>query len=92
MKPCLVCGTLTASGSRCPAHRRPSTRRTDPRARAKAYQRDGGQCVRCGRAGTEVHHRIPAALGGPDTPGNLITLCHKCHKAEHVRPGQMRRV
>jgi hypothetical protein len=30
-----------------------------------------------------VHHKIPRATGGPDTPDNLIELCPGCHDALH---------
>lgn len=30
-----------------------------------------------------IHHKIPRAVGGPDTPDNLISLCPGCHDAIH---------
>lgn len=54
----------------------------------KAYvlARDGHKC-QCGQKGCserlEVHHIIFRSHGGSDTPGNLITLCSKHHKALH---------
>lgn len=37
-------------------------------------------CELCGSAkGCEVHHIIPAVLGGSTTADNLITVCSVCH-------------
>jgi 5-methylcytosine-specific restriction endonuclease McrA len=61
--------------------------------RAMVYARDGGRCVRCGRAlvlqpqdarhvfdVAHIHERIPRSLGGsPYDPLNCETLCAKCH-------------
>lgn len=37
----------------------------------------------CWRCGCERHlqrcHIIPDALGGEDTPGNIVLLCKRCH-------------
>lgn len=53
----------------------------------KVWQRDAGQCVRCGLSlvgarglSWSVHHRRPRGSGGSklkwvDLPGNLILLC-----------------
>lgn len=30
-----------------------------------------------------VHHKVPRASGGPDTPENLVELCPGCHDALH---------
>lgn len=30
-----------------------------------------------------VHHKVPRAVGGKDTPDNLIELCNGCHGAIH---------
>jgi HNH endonuclease len=44
---------------------------------AEAHER----CWRCGYK-TALHrcHIIPAALGGPDEPSNLVLLCERCHR------------
>ena len=52
----------------------------------KAYvkARDGFRCRSCGaRDHLEVHHIMQRKDGGSDSPDNLITLCHRCHKAWH---------
>lgn len=57
--------------------------------RAQVIFRDAGQCratrggVPCGsRDGLEVHH-LTYARFGKEPLGDLITLCHHCHKAIH---------
>lgn len=41
-----------------------------------------GVCHRCGSAkGLEIHHMIPVSMGGTNDKGNLIILCHECHKS-----------
>ena len=93
VKPCLVCGDLTPSGSYCALHRprkrpTPSTRAWarpgSRRLRERVLRRDGFRCVRCGsRERLEVHHRLPVSEGGAHVPENLETRCHGCHRAEH---------
>src|SRR5262245_49805136 len=60
----------------------------DEDTRLLVWDRDHGQCVRCGSAlrwaTWPCHHRRPRALGGssrPDTnsPANLLALCPSCH-------------
>ena len=52
----------------------------------KAYvkARDGFRCRSCGsRDHLEVHLIRQRKDGGSDSPDNLITLCHECHRAWH---------
>ena len=52
----------------------------------KAYvkARDGFRCRSCGsRDHLEVHHIRQRKDGGSDSPDNLVTLCHGCHRAWH---------
>ena len=63
------------------------------RNRVAAIERTGGRCASCGTPcaertasgwrmrGGEVHHIIPLAEGGDDSPGNLALLCTPCHHA-----------
>ena len=49
-----------------------------------AYERDGYKCVDCGKdAGIEAHH----IMDGIEELGNLVTLCHACHKKQHFMAG-----
>lgn len=50
-------------------------------------ERDNYTCQDCGKfmmdIGLEVHHLKAVQSGGKNDEGNLITLCHKCHKRRH---------
>ena len=53
------------------------------------FDRDFHLCVRCGKPGEIVHHKIyltPQNINDPQislNPDNLETLCRNCHAAEH---------
>lgn len=53
------------------------------------YKRDMGLCVRCGRPGEIVHHKIyltPKNINNPAvtlSEDNLELLCRDCHAIEH---------
>ena len=58
--------------------------------RKAIYKRDGYACQNCGRRGgptgtaeLHCHHIVPKSKGGSHHPSNLITLCWKCHNAQH---------
>jgi len=56
------------------------------RKRLKILERDGWACQQCGcRDDLHVHHRV--YYGDPwEAPDeSLITLCERCHEAEHRR-------
>jgi len=61
--------------------------------RRAVWARDGGRCVYVGPRGIrcetrkllELDHRIPRALGGPDTVDNLRLLCRSHNDAERRR-------
>lgn len=62
----------------------------DPNTRTGTFIRDGFKCCCCGLGGSEAylsilafHHRIPVAMGGPDTKENGLTLCVNCHIMLH---------
>ena len=56
--------------------------RLDENIRKAVILRDGRKCMECGKSNCrlEVHHIKPRRLKGSSTPGNLITLCTKCHQ------------
>ena len=59
------------------------------KARRAILERDMGLCVRCGRPGDIVHHKIhltPENINDPEislSADNLETLCRECHAIEH---------
>ena len=59
------------------------------RMRAYIFKRDMGLCVRCGRPGEIVHHKIHLTPNNIDDldialgTDNLELLCRECHAIEH---------
>jgi len=58
--------------------------------RKQIYKRDGYTCQKCGAQGgrggdaeLHCHHITPISKGGSNHPTNLITLCWRCHNAQH---------
>lgn len=72
-----------------PEFQRPNRKRKQPknvaiRKEETAIKREINQnvCHRCGSTEKlEIHHMIPVSMGGTNDKGNLIILCHECHKA-----------
>jgi hypothetical protein len=93
VRPCITCGRLIASGSRCPGH---GGRQTPGRGGGRAAQRfrdavltrAAYQCeaiingIRCERReGLEAHHLIPLRKGGANDPiTNGVCLCPAHHR------------
>jgi len=47
------------------------------------WQRDGGQCVKCGsRERLEFDHIIPLVAGGSNTERNVQLLCEACNRSK----------
>jgi 5-methylcytosine-specific restriction endonuclease McrA len=47
------------------------------------WQRDRGQCVKCGsRVRLEFDHIIPIAAGGASTERNIQLLCEACNRSK----------
>ena len=54
--------------------------------RRAVLERDGYQCVRCGkRSRLEADHIVSLAEGGQHHPDNGQTLCRKCHMDKDAR-------
>lgn len=55
------------------------------RTRFEVMRRDGFRCQYCGLKGTEtgagltIDHVVPVALGGSDSPNNLVAACRDCN-------------
>jgi hypothetical protein len=59
--------------------------------RARALQRDGNRCRRCGNGSKlQAHHIIKPEHGGRDVLSNLATLCDGCHRLTHKAMGKGR--
>jgi hypothetical protein len=54
----------------------------------EVLERDGGRCRWCGRVGVPVdpHHIRYRRGSSDDVPGNLISLCRRCHDFVHGAP------
>ena len=50
-----------------------------PEVKQAVYERDGGQCVICGKRGLPNAHFISRAHGGLGVEQNIVTLCRECH-------------
>lgn len=89
-RPCLGCGVIISSGSRCFDCRRDrdSLRGTSGqrgygspiwrRVRAE-HLRAEPSCRFCGAIATDVDHIRPLSQGGTHDAANLRSLCHSCH-------------
>jgi 5-methylcytosine-specific restriction endonuclease McrA len=96
---CLDCGSHHASSYSCPkkeakryqasAARKARGRHAWRVARTEARQRDGQRCRQCGSSKElAVHHVRPISEGGERYAlSNLITLCRRCHQAQHRGEG-----
>ena len=65
---------------------RPGVRYTGWRWKYVAHYiraRDKFNCRVCGNRGHIVHHKKWLKNGGSNMPGNLITVCERCHEKEH---------
>jgi hypothetical protein len=66
--------------------------------RDECFKRDNYKCQGCGVdikqefKPPEAHHIIQISEGGSNQLENLKTLCYDCHKLEHSRAGNMKRV
>lgn len=53
--------------------------------RKKVLKRDHFTCQICEvrNISLQVHHKEPLSKGGSNALSNLVTLCKKCHEAQH---------
>jgi 5-methylcytosine-specific restriction enzyme A len=66
--------------------------------RVRSYKRSlqRGVCEKCGKAGYEVHHKIPLTLENVDDPNisisleNLQLLCTSCHNSKRAKEKELR--
>lgn len=73
----------------------------DPSVVAWVLDQAKGRCECCGTSHTfltdsgqmylEVHHVVPLAEGGPDTPQNAVAVCPTCHRALHYASDRQER-
>lgn len=56
--------------------------------RSLIQNRQGGMCLRCTGAMSDVHHRRRRGVkdGHTDCPCNLVGLCRTCHSWVHANP------
>lgn len=81
-RPCVACGRLIASGSRCSRCRlRNGSTRAWRKVRRLVLIRDGFRCYHCGGPATDVHHVVAVRDGCTDAPQNLQAAC-TAHRGE----------
>ncbi len=51
--------------------------------RVAAFAHYGHNCNRCGKPGTDVHHKNYARVGGMEKMSDLEILCRPCHEEHH---------
>jgi 5-methylcytosine-specific restriction endonuclease McrA len=84
---CVVpgCPALAVERGRCAAHRRLASGAWK-RRRQEVLRRHGWRCAVCGERAVDVHHVVPASMGGSDEVGNLVALCDQHHREAHQAP------
>jgi 5-methylcytosine-specific restriction endonuclease McrA len=82
---CVTCRAVIPAGSSyCRRHMpRHGSTRAWRRTREHILARDRWTCVLCGAPAVDVDHIIPLEDGGSDRPGNLRSLCERCHADSH---------
>jgi len=103
-RPCIDCGVVIASGSRCGScystrEKRYSRVRgtTTERGYGSAWQklsteilkRDGYTCHYCGGRADTADHIIPKSKGGTDARENLVAACRSHNSGKGNRPAEL---
>lgn len=83
-RPCIGCGALIPTGSRCPICQPQRTRGRKLQAMRAAYV-TGRPCAFCGEPAEHLDHITPLARGGTDRPTNLQPLCADCNQRKGDR-------
>ena len=60
-------------------HKRTKATSISKEVKEKVYERDGGICIFCHRAGLPEAHVISRAHGGLGIETNIVTACRFCH-------------
>lgn len=60
-------------------HKRTKAISISKEVKEKVYERDGGICIFCHRAGLPEAHVISRAHGGLGIETNIVTACRTCH-------------
>ncbi len=77
---CKYCGTVINKNN--------LTRYISDDIQRTVFERDNGQCVKCGRKDKlEFDHVIPLSRGGSNTLNNLQILCAECNRRKHNKIG-----
>ncbi len=77
---------VTARGRRSSvvAANRGNYKTNSPRLMKRVLERDEWRCQKCGSLeNLQIHHKIKRSQLGNGSLDNLVTLCARCHMAEH---------
>ena len=84
--PAVLSGVVKKVNYRAESTGSKSRKQIPDHVRQEVWQRDGGQCVRCGAEEyLEFDHVIPHSKGGADTVRNLQLLCRHCNNEKSDR-------
>lgn len=61
-------------------HRRTKALQIPMKVKKAVYERDGGLCIWCGKAGDPVCHYIAKSQGGRGIEQNIVCGCSTCHR------------
>ncbi|NUM88400.1 MAG: HNH endonuclease, partial [Bdellovibrionales bacterium] len=71
----------------------PAAPRVNAPLKRLIWQKARNKCENChSRYALEIDHRIPRALGGPNTPENLRLLCRSCNQRAAIQALGLRKM